>query len=203
MKNLLHKISCSRLYSQQRISIHAWKTIALLGIEGPNEHFKANPFKTSLGLFNQTHSYLGLFTQWHQFVSWFKEFLNIDGSLMVFPNPLLGKYSMLMNLGSTSISTIEWSHVVDLTLANTNRRSVLFRYFLRQFSLWRRKMCVFPDVIAHHATISNLSRYSIFTLGLVPLSYQTYRVSYPLFILDSSLNMQFFFLNLLRHLYTW
>lgn len=183
-------------------SVTAWKTVALLGIEGPADYFKSNPFKTSLGLFNQTSSFVSLLTQWRQFVSWFQEFVKLDGHVLIFPNPLTSKYSSLVTLGSTPLTTIEWSHVTNLCTSHLKRRSFLFRHFMKYRISWRDQLCVFPDIIVHHATASNLSRRPLFSLGLVPLSYVTHGVTYPLFVFDASLTIQLFFINLLRHLYS-
>lgn len=193
----------TRLGNNQYMAVHLWKNVALSGISGPVDHFRSHPYRLSFGLRNQSETNITLLTQWKIFVMWFSEFVRLGSSLLVFPTPLLTKYSLLMTLGSSTISIHNWSILTELTQVNVQRHSKIFRYFARYASDWQSHLCVFPDIISQHATVSNINRNSIATLGLVPLSHLSFKLTFSLHVFDLSLNVQLLFLNLLRYLYNF
>lgn len=188
--------------NNQQLALHRWKIIALRGVNGPVDHFKSHPHRRAMGLRHLSRTYTSLLLQWKTFIIWFNEFTNLGVGLLVFPSPLLSKYSTLMTLGSTPLPILEWGMLNDITLFNSRRHSSIFRYFARYASNWKLNLCAFPDIIAHHATVSNIIGGSIFSVGLVPMSHLTHKLTFSLHVFDLSYEIQLMFLNLMRYLYS-
>lgn len=192
----LREIGIGDTYSANSL----WKTIALLGISSSPKHFKSGPSRSAVGRLGQMSGNVNLLVQWKTFVMWFRECLTLDTGLLIFPTPMLGKYTSILTLSSSSIFSVEWTHVTNLISSSTQRRGYLFRHLAKHSLQWQKRLCIFPDVITHHATVSNLCKKPIFILGLIPLSYRGYKVTYPVYVLELSFTVQFIFINLLRHL---